>query len=91
MLLYLAKGKKNKKQKSRGKPAQTEANIVVATGRIAAAPIGNGADVGIVEPATAAYHTARPARSTMWIRLSPTRITAKDVPIPFPDVATHVI
>lgn len=38
-----------------------EAYIVVAVGRIVVVPIGNGAVVGIVVPATAAFHTVRPA------------------------------
>ena len=38
-----------------------EAYIVVAIGRIVVVPIGNGAVVGIVVPATAAFHTVRPA------------------------------
>jgi len=50
----LAKGKKDKIQKSRGNPDTAEAYIAVAVGRIVAVPIGNGAVVGIVVPATAA-------------------------------------
>ncbi|MFA7025314.1 MAG: hypothetical protein WC176_05535, partial [Candidatus Cloacimonadaceae bacterium] len=49
-----AKGKKNKKQKSRGNPTNAEAYIAAAIGRTVVDPIGNGAVVGIVEPATAA-------------------------------------
>ena len=40
---------------------QAEAYVVVAVGRIVVVPIGNGAVVGIVVPATAAFHTVRPA------------------------------
>lgn len=71
LLLFaaFAKGKKDKKQKSRGNPDAAEAYIVVAVGRIGVAPIGNGAEVGIVAPATTAKHTARPAGSTMGICL----------------------
>ena len=54
ILRYLAKGKKHKKQKSRGKPAEAETNIVAAIGRKVDVPKGNGAVVGIVEPATTA-------------------------------------
>ena len=57
----LAKGKKDKIQKSRGNPDTAEAYSVVAVGRTAAAPRGNGAADGIVDPATAALHTVRPA------------------------------
>ncbi len=59
--LRCAKGKKDKKQKSRGNPDQAEAYIVVRVGRIAVVPIRNGAVVGIVVPATAAFHTVRTA------------------------------
>ena len=52
---------KGQKQKSRGNPDTAEAYIVVAVGRIVVVPIGNGAVVGIVVPATAAFHTVRPA------------------------------
>jgi hypothetical protein len=38
-----------------------EAYIVVAVSRIVVVPIGNGAVVGIVVPATTAFHTVRPA------------------------------
>jgi len=38
-----------------------EAYIVVAVSRIVVVPIRNGAVVGIVVPATAAFHTVRPA------------------------------
>jgi len=40
---------------------QAEAYVVVAVGRIVVVPIGNGAVVGIVVPATAAFHTVRTA------------------------------
>ena len=40
---------------------QAEAYIVVRVGRIVVVPIGNGAVVGIVVPATTAFHTVRPA------------------------------
>ena len=38
-----------------------EAYIVVRVGRIVVVPIRNGAVVGIVVPATAAFHTVGPA------------------------------
>ena len=38
-----------------------EAYIVVAVGRIVVVTIGNGAVVGIVVPATTAFHPVRPA------------------------------
>ncbi len=38
-----------------------EANIIVAVGRIVVVPVRYGAVVGIVVPATAAFHTVRPA------------------------------
>ena len=50
----LVKGKKGKKQKSREYPTQAEAYIFVRAGRAVAATTGNGAVVGIVDPATAA-------------------------------------
>ena len=38
-----------------------KAYIVVAVSSIVVVPIGNGAVVGIVVPAAAAFHTVRPA------------------------------
>ena len=54
-----AKGKKDKKQKSRGNPDAAEAYIDVAAGRTVDVSIGNGAAVGTAAPATAAPHTVR--------------------------------
>ena len=60
VLLHFAeftKGKKDKKQKSRGNPDTAEAYTAVAASRIAGEPIGNGADVVTAVPATTAVHT----------------------------------
>jgi hypothetical protein len=56
LLLFteFAKGKKDKIQKSKGKPDTAEAYNGVAAGRIDVVPIGNGAEVGMEFPVTAA-------------------------------------
>ena len=85
-----AKDKKDKIQKSRGNPDTAEAYNGVAVGRIAVVPIGNGAVVGKVVPATTAPHTARPAAYAMRISLSAGGVCTIDIPTPFPDIAAHV-
>jgi hypothetical protein len=91
MLRYLAKGKKDKIQKSRGKPEDAETSVNARVRRNVVVTIRNGAVVGIVGPATTAYHTVRPACWTRGIVLSTAAIAAIPIPTTFPDVTAHVI
>lgn len=53
-IFYVAfKARKGQMQKSRGNPADAEANVVAAVRGIAAGPKRNGAVVGIIDDVTA--------------------------------------
>lgn len=91
ILGYLAKGKKDNIQKSRGYPTQAEAYNLDRGGRNAEITTGNGAVAGNIVPATAPPHTGVPARRAGRIVLGIAAVAAIPIPTPFPDVSAHVM
>lgn len=87
----ISQGKKEKKQKLRGNPADAKAYAEVGVRSVVVFKIRNSAVAGGAVPATAAKHTEDTAYRTCRIGKRTTGIGPPYIPYPIPNIAAHII